>query len=242
MIKNIFIATAIMGLVFFWTQELQARFTPISTQNANGPIVVELFTSQGCSSCPPADQIMNQLNENPNFIPLSYHVTYWDHLSWKDTLGRPFADRRQRSYSNFKRANRVYTPQMVINGDKEFVGSRKHEANTNLSNAKAVKRIEIAGMTPEGTQITLPQLDTADYHIWIAGVKAQHVQKIKRGENRGKDVTYSNTVLSLDQGERWDGTAKTINIEITKTPDVDYYVIFAQNQGFGDIVAAGKIN
>lgn len=240
MIKNIFIATAVIGIVFFWAQELHARFTPISTGNVNGPILVELFTSQGCSSCPPADQVMNQLAENPNFIPLSYHVTYWDYIGWKDTLGRDFADRRQRSYSSFKNSRRVYTPQMIINGGKEFVGSRKHEANRNLSAAKPVARISMSGVTPKGTMITLPQLDNGDYYIWIAGVKNTHIEPIKRGENRGKNVTYKNTVLTMDQGARWDGNAKTINLDLEKKPNIDHYVIFAQNHAFGEIVAAGK--
>jgi len=233
MIKNTLLAAAILGMIFFWSQKPRAQ--------TNGPIVVELFTSQGCSSCPPADQIMNQLAEKPNFIPLSYHVTYWDYIGWKDPLGRTFADQRQRSYSKYKRSSRIYTPQMIINGGKEFVGSRAREADQNLSNARPVGKIALVGITPQGTQISLPQLNNGDYHLWVAGVKRVHNENIGRGENRGKIVTYTNTVLSLDKSQRWDGNAKTINVKLEKQSNIDYYVIFAQNGAFGEIAAAGKI-
>ena len=241
MIRNFLIAALLLGTIFIWTRELQARFTPISIQSTNGPILVELFTSQGCSSCPPADQIMNQLAENPNFIPISYHVTYWDYIGWKDSLGRVFSDGRQRGYSDFKNAKRVYTPQMIINGKKEFVGSRKHEANRNLSKAKPVAAIRVTGKTPDKAMITLPQTKNGNYAIWVAGIDAAHIEKIARGENRGKNITYTNTVIALDQGERWDGTAKTMSINLKRDPNIDHYVVFAQNKGFGEIVAATKI-
>lgn len=241
MMKNTLLAIAIIGLVFLWAQELQARFTPISINSENGPIVVELFTSQGCSSCPPADQVINQLSDNPNFIPLSYHVTYWDYIGWKDSLGRGFSDKRQRSYSRFKNSSRVYTPQMIINGGKEFVGSRKHEANRNLSNAKPVAQIQMAGMTPEGTMITLPQVRIGSYTLWIAGIKKETNQKIGRGENHGKTVKYNDSVVSFKQGESWNGTSKTMTLNLPKSEEIDHYVILAQERAFGPIIAAGKI-
>ena len=241
MIKNIFIISATLGLIFFWAQELQARFTPISIDNSGGPIVVELFTSQSCSSCPPADQIMGQLSEHPKFIPLSFHVTYWDHLHWKDTLGRSFADRRQRAYSRYKNMSRVYTPQMIINGQKEFVGSRKYEADRELGKALPVAQIQLEGKTEDITNISVPSIPTGDYRFWIAGVKETHTETIKRGENKGKEITYKNSVLSFDGGEWWDGTAKTLKLKLQSKPNIDYYVVYAQEQGFGEIVAAGKI-
>jgi len=238
MIRNILIISFLIGAMFFSILSLKPR----GASAANGPIVVELFTSQGCSSCPPADQVINQFTENPNLITLSYHVTYWDHLNWKDTLGRKFADQRQRSYSNYKQSNRVYTPQMIINGDKEFVGSRKNEVKKNLEEAKALAQISISDLTPNAAKLSLPAIENGDYYLWVAGVKTKHVEKIGRGENRNKTVTYSNIVLSLEHGARWDGHAKTINIALNETPEIDHYVVFAQNKAYGEIIAAGKIN
>ena len=229
------LAAALLALTAFFGAQ------PLHAQNQSGPIVVELFTSQGCSSCPPADQAMNQLAQNPNFIALSYHVTYWDHIGWKDPLGRIFADSRQRNYSEYKQSRRIYTPQMIINGGKEFVGSRVNEANRKLGKARPIAPITISGATPKGTMITLPQLNNGDYTLWLAGVKAVHTEKIQRGENRGKNITYNNTVLSLKQAQKWDGNAQTLTIDLPKNSEIDYYVIFAQNRGYGEISAAGKI-
>lgn len=242
MIKNIFLATTMIAAIFLWGKQLQARFTPVSTTALDGPVVLELFTSQGCSSCPPADKLLNELSDNPNIIPIAYHVTYWDYLSWKDTLGRKFADQRQRAYARFKRSSRVYTPQMIVNGGEEFVGSRKDSVNGAMRRATPVKRITMNGLTPAGTTIALPEVKSGDYVLWIAGMNASHTEKIQRGENRGKNITYKNTVLTLDQGERWDGNNKNITIDLKKNDKVDYYVIFAQNKAFGEIVAAGKIS
>lgn len=242
MTKKLFITVTTAALIFLGGKALHAEFTPISIDSTKGPIIVELFTSQGCSSCPPADQIMGQLSEHPDFIPLSYHVTYWDHLNWKDTLGRRFSDRRQRAYARYKNLERIYTPQMIINGQKEFVGSRKYEADRELGKASPVAKIKLAGMTEETTSIHVPTVTKGDYKFWIAGVKETHNQTIKRGENTGKQISYKNSVLTLDQGEWWDGTAKTVELKLEKKPNIDYYVVFAQQQGFGEIVAAGKIN
>ena len=230
----------------FLTLSVIALASMIAPQNIagaqpNGPILVELFTSQGCSSCPPADQIMSQLANNPNFIPISYHVTYWDYIGWKGSLGRRFSDKRQRAYSEFKNSKRVYTPQMVINGQKEFVGSRKNEADRNLGKAKPVANIQMTGKTPNEAMITLPPMRAGQYAIWIAGIDAAHSEKITRGENRGKNITYTNTVITLDQGERWDGKAKTVTIPLIQNSAIDHYVVFAQREAFGQIVAAGKI-
>ena len=169
-------------------------------------------------------------------------MTYWDYIGWKDPLGRVFSDGRQRGYSQHKKLGRVYTPQMVINGGKEFVGSRKHEANKNLSNAKPVKPITMAGVTPNGTQISLPQVNKGNYAVWVAGIDAEHKESIKRGENRGEMITYTNNVISFKQAGLWDGSAKTLNIRLDKKPNIDHFVIFAQKDGFGEIIAASKID
>ncbi|MFK7840045.1 MAG: DUF1223 domain-containing protein [Bdellovibrionales bacterium] len=236
--------TLIILLGLFLANAFYTYSKPVNASGVNGPIVVELFTSQSCSSCPPADQIINQLSKNPNFIPLSFHVTYWNHLHWKDTLSRDFADIRQRQYSNAKGSNRIYTPQMIINGEKEFVGSRKYEAEKNLQAAKPVANIKTNKAGPD-LIVSLPDLTNDNYQIWLAGVKNAHTEKMTRGENRGKTVTYNNIVLSLDTLETWNGKAKAISLpfkDLNKTANVDHYVIFAQSKSNGSIKAASKIN
>ena len=113
-----------------------ARFVDVDAGASQSPVVVELFTSQSCSSCPPADRNLGKLSENPNVIALGFHVTYWNHLHWEDTLSNEFSTKRQRSYAAAFRNGRVYTPQMVVNGEQEFVGSNGSKVNAALKKAK----------------------------------------------------------------------------------------------------------
>ena len=233
-----FILLFAVGMIF-WAQSLNAQYGAINPDKLDKPVVIELFTSQSCSSCPPADRNLADLSKNPNVIALGFHVTYWDHLNWKDTLGQEFATQRQNEYSTANKTGRVYTPQMIVNGTEQFVGSRKDNIQKSLDNAHAVEPIEVA-KAGNWLHFDLPHVGKADYKIWVAGVKDEHVQPIKYGENGGRTVTYSNAVVELIDGGAWDGSSfeKTLNIKTNK--DVDHYVVFAQENGYGAIIAAGK--
>jgi hypothetical protein len=241
MIKAIATGALIFGLFSFWSNVSSAPLADDKTLPSNTPIVVELFTSQSCSSCPPADKNLAELSQNPNIIPLAFHVTYWNHLHWKDTLSREFSTQRQRAHANYNRSNRVYTPQMVINGNEQFVGSRKDRIRASLKNAQKLQRITLI---QDGNQITanLPSADKSQYTLWLAGVKNAHTQKIPSGENRGKTVTYHNAVLTLENIGNWNGASedRVIDVHPTPEPTIDHYVLLAQTKSYGEIVAAGK--
>ena len=236
--KIMFLFLVAAGLLF-WTQTLHAQFGAIDAAAIDKPIVVELFTSQSCSSCPPADRNLTDLSTNPNVIALGYHVTYWDHLHWKDTLGREFATDRQRKYASEAGLGRVYTPQMIVNGKDEFIGSRKNDIQRALDNTHAVEPIAVA-KAGNWLHFDLPNVGKADYKIWVAGIKKEHTEKIKSGENRGRTVTYSNTVIDLIDGGAWDGTSFEKILSVQANKNVDHYVIFAQENTYGQIIAAGK--
>src|SRR5689334_15138012 len=101
------------------------------------PVIVELFTSQGCSSCPPADAYLKTLKEQPDVLALSYHVDYWDYLGWRDTLGGAEFSERQYDYAESRGDKNVYTPQMIINGGKDFVGSQRGLVSSAIAAASA---------------------------------------------------------------------------------------------------------
>ncbi len=245
MIKNLFLFFGLIGLVTFWAQSLRAQFGSIDMQGATAPVVIELFTSQSCSSCPPADKLLGELSQNPNIITLGFHVTYWDHLNWKDTLGREFATQRQNNYSAFRRADRVYTPQMVVNGNEEFVGSNPGKLSAALKTAKPIKTITIDKIADNVIKLNLPSMKgdgNLNYTLRVFGVKSNSHVQIQRGENRGKDVIYHNAVLSEQNLGAWMGAAEEKIVSIPPKTDIDHLVILAQIGGFGPIVAAGKIN
>lgn len=178
-------------------------FVKVNAQN--GFAVVELFTSQGCSSCPPADRVLSQLLDDADkkgnkVYGLSFHVDYWNYIGWKDPYSSAVYSQRQRNYAKGIDAHRVYTPQMVVNGSVEFVGSNKAEANKNVERAlttKAVYEIAIKNWKVEGSQGTLQyQLNKTPNgeRLNIAVVERDIENYVPKGENRGKTLSHDNVV------------------------------------------------
>lgn len=162
-----------------------------------GPVLVELYTSEGCSSCPPADAVLSELARRDNVIALGWHVDYWDRLGHPD----PFADaaysERQRRFNRAIGSGRVYTPQMVINGRVEFVGSRQGEADANLGTATPLARVKIvdveAGSDTVRARVTSPAGGTLLVMIMEDGLST----KVDRGENAGRLLQHDAVVRSL---------------------------------------------
>jgi len=206
----------------------------------DAPVVVELFTSQSCSSCPPADRLLSQIADQENIIALGCHVEYWDHLHWKDTLSQDFCDMRQHGYSSIRGSKRVYTPQMIVNGKDEFVGSHKSKLSAALkrANQNPLKPIQIETSGAE-IAFTLPDAPHGSYRLWAFGYADEQHQKIPSGENRGKAVDYANPVRSYTNLGSWDGQA-AIHKFSKPNKNLDGIAILAQKNGFGEIVAAGK--
>jgi hypothetical protein len=209
----------------------------------NSPIVLELFTSQSCSSCPPADEILGELaEENDNIIALSCHVTYWNHLHWKDTLSQEFCTERQRSYARSFNSKRVYTPQIVINGQHEMVGSRGRSITKAIN--KEQGKLKTIDLEIQNKQliIRLPETPGNDsYALTLLTYGDDHTQNIPSGENRGRTISYTNPVSNIKSLGTWDGTGKTMDIDISDLKNVSGYVVLAQKNGVtGHIFAAGK--
>ena len=206
--------------------------------------VVELYTSQGCSSCPPADKLMGKLTKNPDILGLSFAVTYWDYIGWKDTFGSPDNDIRQTRYRDQFSGRYVYTPQMVVAGRDHFVGSNAHELESNLHKFKGHARQIPLKWRFEGEKliISLPDHGTPAT-IWQVDIDHEKKVQIGRGENTGKSVTYHNVVRKTRQITDWDGKAKTISLDLTTLMQEgrDGCAILVQERGFGPIVAALQI-
>lgn len=206
-------------------------------------VVVELFTSQGCSSCPPADAILSELAPSDDVIALALHVDYWDYLGWKDDFADPRYTRRQKAYAHVAGARTVYTPQMVVGGTDHLVGARpvelmalieRHAANPApvlLSLSRSGGQVEIsatsAGKLPNGAVVQLvrytPQADVT----------------IRGGENGGQTIRYSNIVRSWDAIGEWDGTAPlSLSAPLGGTDPV---VVILQEPGPGPILAAARL-
>jgi len=211
--------------------------TPAMAQD-RAPIVLELFTSQSCSSCPPADRVLGEFAKRENIIALSCHVTYWNHLHWKDTLSKEFCTKRQRQYVQALDSRGPYTPQIVINGHHELIGSQARKISKILDREKgAVKPIYIH-RNKDQFDITLPKLPRSEYIVTLISYGDNHVQDIPSGENRGRTVLYTNPVKSIKNLGAWDGSEKLISHEYF---DPNIVVLVQEEHVAGKIIAAGKI-
>lgn len=174
-------------------------------------VVVELFTSQGCSSCPPADAMLADLSDLPDVLPLSFHVDYWDYLGWTDSFARPEFTVRQERYAAAAGERSVYTPQIIVDGQDTTVAVGPAQL-MGLIDASRVSPAMVSvhrETTPEGEAIELMPLSDLGGQVQILLVRyaPERAVEVTAGENRGKVVTYTNVVLSLDKLADWDGTA-----------------------------------
>lgn len=233
----------VMSIGFFQFQNVKSAE---AIEGSATPVVLELFTSQSCSSCPPADKVLGDLaDKHDNIIALSCNVTYWNHLHWKDTLSKDFCTERQRSYAQSFSSKRVYTPQIVINGQHEMVGSRGNAVRNRVAKAVEKQAVKVIAITSQGEtlQIKLPEIvgnDSFALHLITHG--ARHTQSIPSGENRGRTVQYTNPVQDIISLGTWDGTSKVITYDVSEIKNASGFVILAQKNGVtGPIAAAGKI-
>ncbi len=173
------------------------------------PVVVELYTSQGCSSCPPADRFLSELGDTrPDVLPLAFHVTYWNQLGWKDPYSLDLATDRQARYAR-RFGDGAYTPEMVIDGAAGVVGSDRDAANAAIAKARASSATAAAvdASRNGGTVTVSVGAGAGRARVLLVGYDARHVTSIGRGENSGRTLTESNIVRSFMPIGEWSGTA-----------------------------------
>lgn len=190
---------------------------------AQPPSVLELFTSQGCSSCPAADKLLPTYAVRPDIIALSLNVDYWDHLGWKDTLASPKYTKRQKAYSKSLGIGNVYTPQLVVNGVADAVGSSRSAIDKALLNAsnyaaragtvqvKAHADGKLMSITIGPAPSSMPASDTSAT-VWLVLVESVVEVAIKRGENHGHKLAYHNVVRELTPVGMWTGKQTKIDL------------------------------
>jgi hypothetical protein len=211
----------------------------IRPAHAEPRAVIELFTSQGCSSCPPADKIIGELAKDPSVIALSMPIDYWDYLGWKDTLADARFSARQKAYSQVRGDRDVYTPQVIVNGSAHVVGSDRagiEDAIGDTKKADGVMSVPVT-MTLAGKQITVsvsastkaPAITHGE--IWICSISKAVPISIGRGENRGREVTYHNVVRNLLKVGDYNGSAGswTVPLENISREGVDAAAVYVQD-------------
>ncbi len=212
------------------------------------PVVVELFTSQGCSSCPPADDFLNDLSRRGDVIGLSLHVDYWDYIGWEDPFATPQSTDRQRRYAPVLAERSIYTPQMVIDGASHEVGSRRKAVTRLIDRAAKAKRLRVAidaGLDEAGNfMISVP---AAKYDgmaaVWLMSFDEGYETPVERGENAGETLRNINVVREIMHVGDWRGEATKIVIpaDALKGAGRAGYVVLLQPKPLGPIIGAARI-
>jgi hypothetical protein len=227
-------------------------FAAADAGSVKQPVVVELYTSQGCSSCPPADALLSKLTKRPDVIAMSLPVTYWDMLGWKDMLASEANTRRQKAYAAAMGHGAVYTPQIIVDGVTDVVGSREAavqaaiEANTrdgegddipvSLHETKQELQIGI-GASPDRSTKTPAT-------VWLFHLRGQVTVAIGGGENDGRTMIYRNIVGDLKAVGQWKGEALSIELprsELEGLPH-DAVAVVVQHGGYGHIAGSAVLN
>jgi len=199
--------------------------------------VVELFTSQGCSACPPADAIFLELTDRNDILALSYHVDYWDYIGWVDTFGMPANSDLQRSYATTLGNARVYTPQMVINGATDVVGSRRDEVESGIAAGNLPVFVDLS-YSDGLLDVKIPgNSNGSESVVYLVTFRSRAEVEIMRGENRGKFITYAHIVTSRQIIGMWDpqkGAQLLLPMVELLDGDNDGVVILVQQQSDGN--------
>lgn len=175
---------------------------------AKPPVLLELFTSQGCSSCPAADAILGEVKNDSEVYVVSLNVDYWDYLGWRDTLAKPEYSKRQFDYGKSRGDMQVYTPQVVANGQFHAVGNSKRSVTNLIERAhSAAPTIPLSlKISAKEITVTIPlQKFAGEATLWLMAYAPEIAQKIERGENSGTNITYHNVVRNMVPAAMWQG-------------------------------------
>jgi hypothetical protein len=217
------------------------------------PVLVELYTSQGCSDCPPADEILADLSRRSDVIALSFPITYWDMLGWKDTLATASNTDRQKAYAEALGRASTYTPQMIVNGVEDVVGNKRHRILSAVTRHYALRRgaepisfnasydaqnltIDVSGMVPQNVTEGSPAT------IWVMRVLANASVAVEEGENKNQMLVYTNIVRDIRQAGTWSGGDTSLTLPITlDSSRYDGIAIVMQSGEYGQVLAAALL-
>jgi hypothetical protein len=238
--KRIMTIAALAALMLM-AQDFAAA--PGRAAESRAPVVVELFTSQGCSSCPPADAFLGELAQRKDVIALAYHVDYWDYIGWKDRYASPAWTDRQKAYAGALELRTLYTPQMVIDGRVDAVGSDRSNVSYLIDRAAALPKLELT-LDSSGSRHVL-HLPEARFSkpatVWLVIYDPEQRTQVNRGENAGSTLSEYNIVRDLRKLASWDGKATTIDLNLAAMGKGQACAVLVQGADQGPILAALQV-
>ena len=210
---------------------------------AKSPVVVELFTSQGCASCLDANSLIQDLGDKADVIGLTFAVDYWDYLGWSDSFAKPSFTDRQKAYMRRLGAGQVYTPQVVVGGSAQAAGTKRDKIDRLIASAKRRPQVSphLNLIHSKRISVGLGPVPKGGAEVWLVSYAPEpQATEVKRGENRGKTVTYGHAVRDLVRLGNWQGKAKTFALPKTEEDGLERLVL-VQGKAGGRILAALKL-
>lgn len=231
---------AALGALFFWPA--------FAGEPAKQPVLVELFTSQGCSSCPPADQILGELRTRGDVVALSLNIDYWDYVGWRDTLASRENTLRQQAYEKTLPSHRVYTPQMVVDGVMDVVGNQRRDVTEAIDSRvrdTRGKRVAVGiAQTGDTVQVRIAAgaAPAQAATVWLAHTLSSRTVNIAKGENSGRVITYHNVVRGFSAVGKWSGQPVTLELPARGTQGeiTDGVAVWVQIGGNGPVLGAAQ--
>jgi len=237
-LRSLIVASLMLALPVQAQAQAQAQDTPVVN-----PVVVELYTSQGCPSCPGADAFLQELAARDDVLALALHVDYWDYIGWKDSFASPEYTARQRAYAKSGGRRMIYTPQMIINGLENVVGTHRLDVVDVIDRHKLIKPYVTLAVARDGRRLNIravagePLQDRLT--VQLIRYRPQARVDIERGENAGRSINYVNIVTTLEVLQEWD-TNQPLELEVDVSGS-DPVVILLQHEGFGPVAAVARL-
>jgi len=221
---------------------LATQSAAFAQSNASNPVVLELFTSQGCSSCPPADALLGELANRSDVIALAFHVPYWDALGWQDRFALSEGQTRQENYAERLRLASIFTPQMIVGGSKSIVGADRRSVVAALAEPHESISIRATVLDGEMTVSLDARPDLGPLEVSAIGFLSEASTPVGRGENEGRLLKEFNIVRAVKHLGTSKGTASNFTLRLSSLPaDVNGVAILAQQAGQGHIDGATKV-
>ena len=223
---------------------LGAAAGTVAEVGVKNPVVVELYTSQGCSSCPPADAILSAMATRRDVIALALHVDYWDYIGWKDAFADARYTERQRAYARVAGARTIYTPQMIVAGTDHLVGARAADLAELITRHNAMPQRAQLAVRREGDAVVISADPVAALPdgalLQLVRYRPEETVQIRAGENAGRTITYRNIVTDWRQIDTWDGRSPlSRRVDL---PAGQPAVVLLQEPGPGRILAAARLD
>lgn len=215
--------------------------SPLTAQDRT--VLVELFTSQGCSSCPPADKLLHELSARDNVVALALHVDIWDYIGWEDSFARPENTARQRAYARTGGNDMVYTPQMIINGADDVMGTHPEDVTALISENESIPSPVQLNVARQGGTLSISARAepgaSGTCTVRLARYRPEATVDILRGENAGKTLSYANIVTGMEPVAEWD-MRDSLDVEVPLQGDLPAVVI-VQKDEYGPVQAVAQI-